>query len=378
MKLIEVIGALLIMAILLPKLADMMAMGLADTQKRQAADHLALVSRASADYVRKHQTNLSSATASSGPTLSVADLVSDGLLPAGFQDRNVWGQSYAIYIRKDSTSGHLRAIVLTTGGRAAATSRFLNVTVPGAAALLGGTGGFVPTGDVPDQSADTLQGSGGGWSLSLAALGVPSPGAGHLGALTSFDASALGQDYLYRVAVPGHDELNAMQTELDMTNHAIRNVSELQFEEREISSESCTAPEDQGRVFLDKIQGLYLCRNNSLEIIGDSGNSTLLKTAVLARNGDKISKPSCASGTGTSPAIFTSPSIAEAGPEAPPLTSFQTWATSLSDTEWQVHMRVQTPDKTLSTDGDDSGWVYPASDYGRIVGMTSCVKQAAP
>ena len=99
MKLIEVIGALLIMAILLPKLADMMAMGLADTQKRQAADHLALVSRASADYVRKHQTNLSSATASSGPTLSVADLVSDGLLPAGFQDRNVWGQSYAIYIR---------------------------------------------------------------------------------------------------------------------------------------------------------------------------------------------------------------------------------------------------------------------------------------
>lgn len=109
MKLIEVIGALLIMAILLPKLADMMAMGLADTQKRQAADHLALVSRASADYVRKHQTNLSSATASSGPTLSVADLVSDGLLPAGFQDHNVWGQSYAIYIRKDAASVSIHA-----------------------------------------------------------------------------------------------------------------------------------------------------------------------------------------------------------------------------------------------------------------------------
>lgn len=82
MKLIEAIGALLILAMLLPKLADMMFMGLLDTQKRQAADHLALVSRASAGYVRKHQTTLlSQATATSGPTVSVADLVTDGLLP---------------------------------------------------------------------------------------------------------------------------------------------------------------------------------------------------------------------------------------------------------------------------------------------------------
>ncbi len=64
---------------------------------------------------------------------------------------------------------------------------------------------------------------------------------------------------------------------------------------------------------------------------------------------------------------------AQAGPEAPPLTSFQTWATSLSDTEWQVHMRVQTGNKRL--DGaDDQGWVYPADDYGRIMVFTTCAK----
>lgn len=376
MKLIEVIGGLLILAMLMPMLLNIMNMGFLDTQKRQAADHLALVSRAAASYVRKHQTTLiSQASATSGPTISVADLVSDGLLPDGFRDRNVWGQSYGIYIRKDAASDHLRAVVLTTGGRANATDNFLNAVVPGAAALLGGSGGFVPTGDVPGQAAGTLQGAGGGWTLSLAGMGVPSPGAGHLGALTSFDASSLGQDFLYRVAVPGHEELNAMQTELDMTDHAIRNVSELQFEEREITDQSCAAPEDQGRLFLDRIQGLYLCRNNSLEIIGDSGNSALLKNATLARNGERIAKPSCAPSTGTAPAIFTSPSIAEAGPEAPPLTSFQTWATSLSDTEWQVHMRIQTPTKTL--DGSDNdGWVYPADDYGRIMVLAMCVKQA--
>lgn len=377
MKLIEAIGVLLMFAIFLPRLSDIMFAGLMDTQKRQAADHLALVSRASANYVRKHQTTLiSQASATSGPVISVADLVSDGLLPDGFRDRNVWGQSYGIYIRKDAISEHLRAVVLTTGGRGNETDRFLNVVVPGAAALVGGSGGFVPTGDVPGQAAGTLQGAGGGWSLSLAGMGVPSPGAGHLGALTSFDASSLGQDFLYRVAVPGHEELNAMQTELDMTDHAIRNVSELQFQEREITDEACAAPEDQGRVFLDRVQGLYLCRNNSLEIIGDTGNSAPLKNVTVAKNGDRITKPVCAPNTGTAPAVFTSPSIAEAGPEAPPLTSFQTWATSLSDTEWQVHMRVQTGNKRL--DGaDDQGWVYPADDYGRIMVLAMCVKQEA-
>lgn len=148
MKLIEVIGGLLILAMLMPMLLNIMNMGFLDTQKRQAADHLALVSRAAASYVRKHQTTLiSQASATSGPTISVADLVSDGLLPDGFRDRNVWGQSYGIYIRKDAASDHLRAVVLTTGGRANATDNFLNAVVPGAAALLGGSGGFVPTGD---------------------------------------------------------------------------------------------------------------------------------------------------------------------------------------------------------------------------------------
>ena len=42
MKVMEAIGVLLILAMLLPKLADMMFAGLMDTQKRQAADHLGL------------------------------------------------------------------------------------------------------------------------------------------------------------------------------------------------------------------------------------------------------------------------------------------------------------------------------------------------
>ena len=378
MKLIEIICGLLILMAITPKLFEVWHNGHLETQKRLAADHLALVNRAGAGYVRKHQTTLlTQATPNSGPVISVADLVNDGLLPDGVRDRNVWGQSYRLYIRQPQPK-NLQAVVLTAGGRSHdAGSKFGTATVPGAATLLGGPGGFVPTGDIPGQAAGTLHGAGGGWVVSLGGLGIPSPGAGHLGALSTFDPSSLGQDQLYRVAVPGHPELNQMQTELDMTDHAIRGVSELQFTEREITTEACTTPEEQGRVFLDRIQGLYLCRNNGLEVIGDTGNSAQLREAAVAKNGDRITKPVCAPATNTAPAIFTSPSIAEAGPEAPPLTSFQTWATSLSDTQWQVHMRVQTSSKTL--DGADSdGWVHPKDNYNRIMVFTTCAKAVTP
>ena len=38
-------------------------------------------------------------------------------------------------------------------------------------------------------------------------------------------------------------------------------------------------------------------------------------------------------------------------------------------------MRVQTTNKRLSTDGDDSGWVFPEADYGRIMVLAMCIKQ---
>jgi hypothetical protein len=220
-----------------------------------------------------------------------------------------------------------------------------------------------------------LHGAGGGWVISLSNLGIPSPGAGHLGAIAEFDSSALGQDFLYRVGVPGHDELNAMQTVLDMTNHAIRSVSEVQFTEREITTEACAAKADQGRMFLDKNIGLYLCRNFRLETVADTGNSALLSAAMTAKNGDMIKKPVCPANTGTIPMIFTAPSLAEAGAVAPPMSSFQTWATSVSDTQWRVNLRVQTGDKSI---GDADGWVYPGNNYNRIAVFTTCARDSTP
>ena len=166
-------------------------------------------------------------------------------------------------------------------------------------------------------------------------------------------------------------ELNAMQTELDMTDHAINNVHDLQFVERTISTESCTADEDQGRVFLDRDQGLYLCRNHSLEIISDTGNAAHFKEATIVANGARVRKPSCAPGTNTVPAIYVAPQLASAGPQAPPITALQAWATSVSATEWQVQLRLQTPNPNL---GDNENWISPAADYARILVLTQCAK----
>jgi hypothetical protein len=369
------IGGIIITIFMLPLLTRLWDQGFTQQQERLAADHLNMVTKAAATYVRTNgEALLGSATATSGPSVDISTLINEGLLSQGFSQHNIWGQTYQVYIRRPQAN-ELQAIVLTSDGFTSGKENFATVVVPMAALLAGGSAGFVPTGTVPGQTTGTLHGAGGGWVLTLSSLGIPSPGPGHLGALASFDSSSLGQDFLYRVAVPGHEELNAMQTELDMTDHAIRNVSELQFTEREITDEACTDVDDQGRIFLDKNFGLYVCRNYRLETIGDTGNSTLINEVTLARNGDVITKPVCPTNTGTVPMIFTSPSIAEAGPVAPAISAFQSWAASLSDTEWQVNLRLLTTNKTI---GDDDGWVYPPDNYHRIAVFTTCARAVIP
>jgi hypothetical protein len=359
----------------LPFFAGLIQSSFEDSLKRNAADHLRVVTKAAADYTRKHQAALLSGTGpAGGPTIYVVDLVTDGLLPYGFSSANVWGQSYEVHFRQPEPNA-LQTVVLTTGGYDQSSNpKFANLLIPHTALLAGGAAGFVPSGIVPGEAAGTLQGSGGGWVINLGSLGIASPGAGHLGSVATFDSSALGQDFLYRVAVPGRPELNSMFTELDMRDHAIRNVAEVQFQARAFANEAC-APEDQGKMFLDREQGLYLCRNEVLEVVSDTGNSVPLKQAAVVRNGEMIDKPLCAPGTDTVPQIFTAPAIAEAGPDSPPVTAVQTWAESADDTQWQVFLRVQTSDTSF---GDGDGWVYPTDDYGRIMTFAVCARETPP
>lgn len=367
--LIELVIALMVIGVLMPLAYRHWQIGYIAEQQSHAADQLRQVNDAANAYIKRHfEALLSSATPSSGPQITIDQLVNDGLLPDGFRNSNIWGQSYEIYVRKPYENT-LNSITITRGGREHKEGdSFATLTVPGAALRLGGAGGFVPTGTLPGQDEGTLHGTAGGFILNLAALGIVSPGPGHLGAYSAFDEYDLGTDYLYRGEVPGHPEYNQMQTELDMTGHGIENVGSVQYVSRTVTDGESCSDEDEGKMFLDELQGMYLCRNGQLVLMADTGNSTQFKMSTVANNGDRIDKPSCAPGTGTVPQIYVAPAIASSGAKSPPMAALQAWATSVSSTQWQVHLRV------LNTTNENS-WVYPDANYGRVMVFTTCAKQ---
>ena len=101
MNLLSTIGAIIVVIIMIPYMIGWWETGNSAVQQRIIANHMTMVMRAANQYVNQHQdTLLSQATATTGPTISIADLISDGLLPDGFQPQNAWLQDYQIYIRQ--------------------------------------------------------------------------------------------------------------------------------------------------------------------------------------------------------------------------------------------------------------------------------------
>lgn len=362
---LDAMGAILTLLMLLPALATLIGWGLSEVEKRGVADHLSSVAEGFSGYVQENRsTLLVEATTGNAVSVPMQTLKNGGYLPAALQERNAWNQEYRFYVLQPA-DGELQGLVLTTGGRGHSASRpeFGNTEVPSAAAMAGGMGGFVPTGALPGQSVSVLRGAYGGWTLDIASTNIPNPGPGHLAALISLTKDSLAQDYLYRVTVPGHPELNQMSTDLDMTGHAITDVGAVQFRVDALEPESfCTDSEHEGRMYLDTEEGLYLCRSGQAEVVADSGNSVLLRRATVAMNGATITKPACPAGTDTTPSIFVSPSIVAEGPQANALVAVQAWASDAGD-DWQVHMRV------LTTRDE---WVSPPENYGRMTVITTC------
>jgi hypothetical protein len=374
LTLLEVLLAVLVAFMLYQSLVWIIVKGQTEVRKRNVADHFLTIVKATEKYLQQnHSTLLAGSTPTDGPVITLADLRAAQCLPERVGDINGWNQSYLITTRLTADEGNLTAVILTTGGWGVSANdlTFANVTVPETAALA--RIGFIPV----DPPNSLLRGPYGSWVVTLADMGLAGE-SGHLGLLTSLDSQDLKQDYLYRVAVPGHPELNAMQTELDMTDHAIRGVGEIQYVDHAIEEMEGvgTTTEDEGRTFLDAERGLYLCREGHARVISDTGNSLPMQDATLATDSQIIDKPVCPAGSATHPEIFVMPSIAAAAATVAdatavkPMHSYQVWATNYpatnpNATQWQVRMRILTSDNT---------WIYPTANYGRMVVFTSCVR----
>lgn len=198
--------------------------GIQNVQTAAAAGQNVIFNKAAQQYVQDNGVVLAQqATATTPVTVNAATLVAGGYLPAGTGATNPFGQTLQVQILQP-TPGMLQTAVQSVGGTAISDTKQL-VQI---AAQLGAQGGYVPyAGQAGDASLNigTAYGAYGAWILPLAGTGFTNPGSGHIVSLLAFTNAQTNNSYLYRVAVPGHPELNTMQTALNMGGNDIANAA---------------------------------------------------------------------------------------------------------------------------------------------------------
>lgn len=212
------------------------ASGMTNVQTAAAASQQVIYNKAAAQYVQDNATTIAALATPTVPvTITTAMLITAGYLPTGFSATNVFGQAWQLQVLQP-TAGTLQSVVQSTGGRAISDT----IQLVQIAAQAGAQGGFVPyagqNGDATMSPANAY-GAYGAWKLPL--TNFTNPGSGHLVSLLAFTGVSANNSYLYRVQVPGHPELNNMQTDLGLTDQGgtMHNVSGAQ----QISAQSLQA-----------------------------------------------------------------------------------------------------------------------------------------
>jgi hypothetical protein len=187
-----------------------------NTLSAATASQQIIVNKAAQQYVQDNGLAIAAlATATTPVTVTAQMLINAGYLPTGSSTTNAFMQTWQAQVLQPS-SGVLQTVVMSTGGRAISNTRQL-VQI---AAQSGAQGGFVPyTGQNGDatMSPSNAYGAYGAWKLAPVA-GFTNPGSGHLFSLLAFTNTQTNNSYLYRVQVANHTELNAMQTDLGLTD----------------------------------------------------------------------------------------------------------------------------------------------------------------
>jgi type II secretory pathway pseudopilin PulG len=186
-----------------------------DSQNYQiAAQQQQAVADAAAKYLKDYfSTVVASATPTVPVQITTAMLRNTNYLPSGFGDTNAFGQTFLVLARRPAAN-QLESIVLTTGGET-----IDEIGTREIAENLGGTGGFIPT-----SNTGIVQGVRGGWQIALSNYGM-NPGVGHTASALFLQDGTLTNDYLYRNAVPGHPEVNTMNTSINVNGNNLNGVN---------------------------------------------------------------------------------------------------------------------------------------------------------
>lgn len=353
---------LIISMISISYLANHMEENRRRSEARIAAGQLIEVSDAAQSYI---EANASAIMAAATPTVAFgatgADIQTAGFLDASWLDTNIWRQEYRLYVI-EPTAGTLQGLLVTSGGKSVTGDpEFGSFTVPYAASLATSRAGFVPDTNIPGNVATRIQGTGGGWEFNAGVItNYTNPGPGHLAALINFGSGSSAQDFLYRVSVPGQPQLNQMQTDLDLGGNSIEDIANLQLANASVGSMSC-GTNDNGRIYSNHSEGLFVCRDGSLELIPDSGNSMIVANITVASHNQLVPKASCPSGVGFAEQVFVAPQFVSEDGNAPPMSSIQTWPVDVG-ANWRINIRVST----------ENGESYPNSSWARVNVIQIC------
>ncbi|WP_321816641.1 MULTISPECIES: shufflon system plasmid conjugative transfer pilus tip adhesin PilV [unclassified Paraburkholderia] len=206
---IEMLVALALAAIMIAGFAAMLNDTLDDTRAQQAALYQQQMTQAATQLVRQNYAALAAAATTATPVvigLKNTPYVLSSWLPDGVGATNPYGQTPCLLVyASPTTAGALQALLVTEGGTEISDAQL------GYIAANSGAGG----GEI--QSNGRALGAYGAWSVAAPNPGGQScsgtkTGKGHLASLVAYNGSqAQNSDYLYRVAVPGNSQANAMQ-----------------------------------------------------------------------------------------------------------------------------------------------------------------------
>lgn len=215
------IGALVIVLILASGSSGLIRYAADTLRVNSSASQLEAMSTAAAHYVENNYGTLTTTLTLNGAAVSVTPVMmqADGDLDSSYSATNAYGQSYLLQLRyvSQGSGSNIRNVIepmlCTMGGTQLPDRVALRIASKVDA---GGT--------VLSSSPKIANGNNGQWSQAVANFGI-APGAGHVCVGLFANDAGMIADYLYRNAVPGHPEVNRMNTAIDMNNNAINNAS---------------------------------------------------------------------------------------------------------------------------------------------------------
>jgi len=326
---IEALGAVVVFGLGVLAYGQAQARYAAELQAQNAAQHLRAFHQAADSYVRSNYAALVTATAGGPISINVATLVAagnldPGVLASGYP--NAFRQTPVAWVRTvvcvpTACPNRLELVSIPTGGTALPRQTAVDIALK--AFGLGTVAAF----QEPAAPA-TLRRPYGAGTVDLtpyAALGIPA--AGRAAAISFFDGTQLGSDYLARVNT-GNPADNRMMTAIDMNGNQIANAGDITANDVRLSGK------------------------------GNQWASAAISNAIVVASGASIAKPTCPHGT---PTIYLSFNNIGADAAGTLFSSVQSWAVD-AGANWTVNMRVRTA----------AGWQIPPDGIGNLLALTKC------